>query len=79
MMNKYDLYPHCAHLASSCRSVTPGNSEIIVNSVVILFVLKLDDNCYCTLRSFLPDKVKSWAWENKSESNDSLEHAELEG
>jgi hypothetical protein len=74
MMNNYDLYPHCAHRASSCRSVIPGNSEIIVNSVVILFVLELDENCYCTLRSFLPFYVKSWAWENKGEYDDSLEH-----
>lgn len=73
-MNNYDLYPHCAHLASSCRSVIPGNSEIIVNSVVILFVLELDENCYCTLRSFLPYKVKSWAWVNKGEYDDSLEN-----
>lgn len=91
MMNNYDIYPHCAHRASSCRSVIPGNSEIIVNSVVILFVLELDENCYCTLRCFLPYKVKSWAWVNKGEYDDSLEdcskgcsppfgvNAELEG
>ncbi len=53
----------------SCRSVAPGNSEIIVNSVVILFVLELDEICYCTLSSFAPDQAKSWAGEDKGESN----------
>ena len=57
----------------SCRSVAPGNSEIIVNSIVILFVLELDENCYCTLTSFAPDQAKSWTWQDKGESNsDSL-------
>jgi len=66
------LNSHCAHTYPSCRSA-PGNSEIIVNSVVILFVLELDENCYCTLSSFAPDQAKSWAWEDKGESNsDSL-------
>jgi hypothetical protein len=44
-----------------------------VNSVVILFVLELDENCYCTLTSFAPDKAQSWAWEDKGESSSIFE------
>jgi hypothetical protein len=40
-----------------------------VNSVIILFILELDENCYCTLTTFAPGKAQSWAWEIKGESD----------
>ena len=64
---------------SSCPFAIPGNTEIIVNSVVILFALEQDENCYATLRTLLPGKVKSWAWGSKDDSDsESLEHCSKE-
>lgn len=51
------------------HSSIPGNSEIIVNSVVVLFILELDENCHCTLSTFAPNKAKRWQWTKKTNSD----------